>query len=221
MTRSIFARSIFARSILAFGIALGSWFSATLLAEESRPPPGSPTPVTRQEVWQAVLAELRVQGLSDEKLPAIEDLDLPVALPARPGRTLRISSVCWDAGRRRTEFHFECGAPGQCLPFLAYVRDDVHGNANAGGRAGSCRVSGSRLPQSRLAPEAAPQSSPQPTVRPGDRATAVFLFDRLRMTTSVTCLQRGREGEVIRVRGPDGRIFQARISGPALLEVLQ
>ncbi len=49
---------------------------------------------------------------------------------------------------------------------------------------------------------------------------AVFLSNRLRMTASVTCLERGREGEVIRVRSQDGRVFRARISGPARLEVL-
>jgi flagella basal body P-ring formation protein FlgA len=57
-------------------------------------------------------------------------------------------------------------------------------------------------------------------VRAGDRAVAVFLTNRLRMTASVTCLEHGREGEVIRVRSQDGHIFRARISGPALLEVL-
>ena len=235
MTRSIFARSIF-----AFGIVSGAWLSATLLAEESRPPPGAPAPVTRQEVWQAVVAELRIRGLSDRQLPPIENLDLPVALPARAGRTLRVSSACWDAGPRRTQFRLECVEPGQCLPFLVYLRDDVrddvrdddrndvrndvrnHGNGDAVARAGSCRLrSGSRPAlDPHLAPETAPKSPPKPTVRPGDRATAVFLFEHLRMTASVTCLERGREGEVIRVRGPDGRIFPARISGPDLLEAL-
>ena len=223
-------RSIFVRFLAAFGIVSGAWLSATLLAEESRPPPAtSPTAVTRQEVWQAVAAELRVRGLAEQQLPRVEDLDLPVALPARARRTLRVSSVCWDAGPRRTQFRLECGAPGQCLPFLVYVRDsagnDVRGsfNADASARAGSCRLAGGvrPAPQPRLAPVAPPQPPPKPTVRAGDPATAVFLADRLRMTASVTCLERGREGEVIRVRGPDGRIFQARISGPGLLEVLQ
>jgi hypothetical protein len=108
------------------------------------------------------------------------------------------------------------------------VRDsagnDVRGsfNADASARAGSCRLaSGPRpTPQSRLEPVAPPQPPPKPTVRAGDRATAVFLADRLRMTASVTCLERGREGEVIRVRGQDGYVFRARISGPGLLEAL-
>ena len=169
------------------------------------------------------MAELRIRGLSEQQLPPIEDLDLPVALPARAGRTLRVSSACWDAGPRRTQFRLECGEAGQCLPFLVYVRDHVrNGNGDAVVRAGSCRLRSESRPamESHLAPEAAPKSSPKPTVRTGDRATAVFLFEHLRMTASVTCLERGREGEVIRVRGPDGRIFPARISGPALLEAL-
>lgn len=32
------------------------------------------------------------------------------------------------------------------------------------------------------------------------------------MTAIVTCLERGREGQVIRVRSQDGHIFRARIS---------
>jgi flagella basal body P-ring formation protein FlgA len=65
-----------------------------------------------------------------------------------------------------------------------------------------------------------PEPLPKPVLRAGDRATAVFLSNRLRMAASVTCLERGREGEVIRVRSQDGRVFRARISGPARLEVL-
>ena len=205
------AQSIFAPFLIAFGIVSGSWFSA----EESGTPPGAlATPVTRQEVWQAVVAELRVRGLSDEQLPRVDDLDLPGALPALAGRTLRVSSACRDLGPGRTQFRLECGAPGQCLPFLVYVRDSV--NAAAGARAGSCRLAS----ESRLAPEAAPKTSSKPTVRAGDQATAVFLAGRLRMTASVTCLERGREGEVIRVRGLDGHVFRARISGPDRLEAL-
>ena len=70
------------------------------------------------------------------------------------------------------------------------------------------------------APEAPVKALAKPAVRAGDRATAVFLSARLRISASVTCLERGREGEVIRVRGEDGQVFRARISGPALLEAV-
>ncbi len=223
------ARSIFALFIFAFEIASGALLSTTLLAEESHPPPGTPpTPVTRQEVWQAVVAELRQRGLSEQQLPRAEDLDLPAAVPALAGRKLRVSSACWDEGPRRTQFRLECGAPGECLPFLVYLHNYVHNyvrdqvsdsvNADAGARAGSCRVAPGTRPAP--GPRPAPEAPPKPTVRAGDPALAVFLASGFRVTASVTCLERGREGEIIRVRGLDGHIFRARISGPALLEAL-
>jgi hypothetical protein len=200
--------------VLAFAIAAGSPLSARLSAEESRTPADTrPTPVTRQEVWQAVVAELRQRGLPEPQLPRIEDLALPVALPALAGRKLRVSSACWDEGHERNQFRLECGEPGQCLPFLAYVHVQ---NRDAGTRAGSCRLEA----PSRPAPEAPVKPLAKPAVRAGDRATAVFLSARLRISASVTCLERGREGEVIRVRNEDGQIFRARISGPALLEAV-
>jgi hypothetical protein len=127
-------------------------------------------------------------------------------------------AACWDAGAKRTQVRLDCGAPGECLPFLVYLHD-VYFEAGASSEDGtypsakaeSCRpVSG--LPP--LPP------IPKTMVRPGDRARAVFLAHGLRMTASVTCLERGREGEVIRVRALDGHIFRARISGPALLEAM-
>ena len=224
-------RSIFARFLFAFGIVLGSLLlaglSAEVSAEESRPPAGTPpTAATRREVWQAVTAELQREGLSEQRLPRIEDLELPGALPALAGRRLRVSSACWDEGPRRTQFRLECGEPGQCLPFLVYLHNAylhdvylhnyVRDDRNTSARAASCRPA--------LEPQRAPEPLPKPSaklvLRAGDRATAVFLSNRLRMTASVTCLERGREGEVIRVRSQDGRVFRARISGPARLEAL-
>jgi hypothetical protein len=223
----VITRSKFARVLFAFGIILSSVLlaklSAGLPAKESRTPP---TTATRQEVWQAVVAELQREGLSEEHLPRIEELDLPGALPLLAGRSLRVSSACWDEGPRRTQFRLECGEPGECLPFLVYLRNGylhsvylhnhVGDDQNANARAGSCRPAS----EPRRALEPSPKPSPKLVVRAGDRATAVFLSNRLRMTASVTCLERGREGEVIRVRSRDGRVFRARISGPARLEAL-
>ena len=220
MTRSIFARFSF-----AFGIVLGSLLfagesagvsaglSAEVSAEASRSAPGTPsTATTRQEVWQAVVAELKREGMAEQRLPRIEDLDQPGALPALAGRRLRVSSACWDEGPRRTQFRVECGEPRQCLPFLVYLHEHVRDDQNANARAGSCRAASQ--------PRRAAEPSPKPVLRAGERATAVFLSNRLRMTASVICLERGREGEVIRVRSQDGRVFRARISGPARLEAL-
>jgi len=233
ITRSIFARFSFAcgfvlGSLLFAGISAGvsaglsAELSAEVSVEASRPPPGTPpNAATRLEVWQAVVAELKREGLSDQRLPRIEDLELPAALPALAGRRLRISSACWVEGPRRTQFRLECGEPGQCLPFLVYlhnvylhnhISDYVRDDQNANARDVTCRPASEPL--------GVPEASPKPVLRAGDRATAVFLSNRLRMTASVTCLERGREGAVIRVRSQDGRVFRARISGPGRLEAL-
>jgi len=203
--------------LFAFAIAAGSLLAVPLLAEDPATPPVTrPSPLTRQEVWRAVVAELHQRGLSELELPQIEDLDLPAALPAAPGRKLRVLSACSDPVSQRTQFRLECGEPGQCLPFLAYVHFHDGREADSSARAGACRPAS----EPRLAPEAPSKLLGQTAVRAGDRATAVFLTGRLRIAASVTCLERGRQGEVIRVRSQNGEVFRARISGPDLLEAL-
>jgi len=188
-----------------------------------------PTPVTREEVWQAVLGELGQRGVSEQQLPPIEGLDLPAPPPARAGRKLQVASACWDEGRQRLQFRLQCAVTGECLPFLAYLSRahlqsvDLQGVLGADREDAACRmVTGPRVSDpsaSRPAVKSTLQPASQPTMRPGDPAIAVFTGNGMRMTASVTCLDRGREGETVRVRGPDGNVFRARISGPATLEV--
>ncbi len=164
----------------------------------------------RLEVWRAIAAELRGRGVAEQALPRIEQLDLPADLPAA-GRKLRVSLTCWDAVPKRWQFRLECLEPGQCLPFLAYLAGENSESRYAD--SGPCGApSSSHLALAALT---------KPTVAVGDPATTVFLARGLRMTATVTCLERGREGEIIRVRSTDGHVFRARISGPGRLEALQ
>jgi hypothetical protein len=186
-------------------------------------------PVIRDEVWRAVVNELRERGVSERELPPSENFDLPAAPPARAGRRLQVASACWDEGRQRLQFRLECAVAGECLPFLAYLHTSRIQSADpdhpmrADREEQACRVvAGPRVTaQSALkgAAKSALQPASQLTMRPGDPAIAVFTGNGMRMTASVTCLDRGREGETVRVRGPDGNVFRARISGPARLEV--
>ena len=193
----------------AFAMAI---LSGTVLhAQDPRP---LLTPITRDEVWQAVTIELRQRGIREEQLLRPEEIDLPTVIPAAAARTLRVSMVCWDADLARAQFQMECRDPGQCVPFLAYAE------AGRSTAMGSERIAGSSCRN------ASPQRSAQPVprkaiVRVGDRATVLFRGSRLSLTALVTCLERGAEGEVIRVRNQDGQIFRARISAPAQLEALQ
>ncbi|MFY9561131.1 MAG: flagella basal body P-ring formation protein FlgA [Terriglobales bacterium] len=184
---------------------------ALLHAQAARP---LLTPITREEVWQTVTAELRQRGVGEVQMLRLEEIELPVAVPAVRGHTLRVSMVCWDADLGRAQFQLECREPGQCVPFLAYAeagRSTVIGSGKIVGS--SCR-SVSRPRPVRSAPH-------KTIVRVGDRATVVFRGTSLQMTALVTCVERGAAGEVIRVRNQDGQIFRARVSAPKLLEALQ
>jgi hypothetical protein len=171
------------------------------------------TPVTRDEVWQAVTGELRQRGVREEQLLQVDEIDLPAAVPAAASRTLRVSMVCWDADLERAQFQLECREPGQCLPFLAYAdaaRSTAMGSQKIAGSA--CR-SGSR-------PRNIASLGHKDMIRVGDRATVVFRGSRLNLTAAVTCLERGTEGAIVRVRNEDGQVFRARVSAPARLEAL-
>lgn len=171
------------------------------------------TSVNRDEVWEAVTAELRQRGVSEEQLLTAEEIELPSAVPAAASRTLRVSMVCWDADLERAQFQLECREPGQCVPFLAYAdsaRSTAMGSARIAGSA--CRTASRRRNRS---------ARPGKTmIRTGDRATVVFRGDQLNLLTPVTCLERGGEGSIIRVRNQDGKIFRARVAAPARLEAL-
>ncbi len=193
----------FLTTLLAIAIVSGAF----LYGQDARPR------ITRDEVWQAVTIELRQRGVHEEQLLRAEEIDLPVMVPAAPARTLRVSMVCWDANLTRAQFQMECREPGQCVPFLAYAgvgRSTAMGSEKIAGS--SCR-NGSRQPSVQSVTHKA-------IVRVGDRATVLFRGNRLSLTALVTCLERGAEGDVIRVRNQDGQIFRARVSAPARLEAL-
>ncbi|MFY9673940.1 MAG: hypothetical protein WAK13_05780 [Terriglobales bacterium] len=171
-------------------------------AQERAPNP----PVTVLEVWQAVASELRSRGLREDELPRTEDLELPVAVPARAGRSLHVSSVCWDADALKARLRMQCSAAGDCLPFLVYLGGAGHLAA------ASCRREGrERAPTPRKS---------EATIESGERATAVWVMPSLRMTAEVICLERGARGDIVRVRGVEGHIFRARVAGRGLVEAL-
>ena len=160
-------------------------------------------PVTKDEVYRTIVDDIRSHGISVPNLPRIEDIDLPLAVPIAGGTRLRIVESCWDLSLARQQFRVACEPSGDCIPFLVYTKVRT--------TTGSC--------QTTARPKGATLSS-KPLVRAGDRATVLYHRDRMRLTTFVTCLDQGAEGDVIRVRNQDGQIFRARISSATLLEAL-
>jgi hypothetical protein len=203
-----FARcfSCAARSV---GVALGVLaLTGTCTAADTRI---AGDPVTAGEVRAAISAELRARGVPEDQVPALKDIEIPAAVPAAIRHALRVVSVCWAANLGRAQFRLECREAGDCLPFLAYVRLQSS-EAAARFKEQSCRSAPSvRRPRG---------SARKPVVRAGDRATIVLHASQMRLTSVVTCLDRGAEGDIIRVRNQDGRIFRARVSTATLLEAL-
>jgi hypothetical protein len=205
MTTSFLCAPVATKTFLVIAIATGT----LLHAEDAWP---SLTPITRDEVWQAVTVELRQRGVREDQLLGAEEIDLPASIPAAATRALRVSMVCWNADLGRAQFQLECREPGQCVPFLAYAE------AGRSTAMGSQRMAGSSCRNSRQRFTAA--ATRKGIVRPGDRASVLFRGNRLNLTTLVTCLERGAAGDVIRVRNQDGKVFRARISAPDRLEAL-
>ena len=200
----------FTMTLLQLALAIAVLSGTLLHAQDARPPR---TLITRAEVWQAVMIELRQRGVREEQLLRAEDIDLPTLIQAAASRTLRVSMVCWDAGLRRAQFQLECREPGHCIPFLAYAET---GRSTAMGSEETARSScRNGSPQRSVS-----SATRKVIVRSGDRATVLFRGSQLNLTALVTCLERGAAGDVIRVRNQDGQIFRARVSAPARLEAL-
>ncbi len=154
------------------------------------------SPVTGAEASAGGGGRAALAGLQEEHLPRVEDLELPVAVPARAGRKLRVSSVCWDAHAARA---FSAGmqrgrgvpaVSGLCLRRCGAM--PVHA---------SCRFGGVTVAISARCDAASRRS-----VRAGQRATAVLAASGLRMTRGRD-LSGPRRGRRNRPRARTGRPY--------------
>lgn len=161
------------------------------------------TPVTRDEVGEAIAKAMRPM-LQQAPASPLWDFEIPLAVPAASPHRLAVVSLCRSNDPQWVRVHLACDKPGDCLPFLAYVKVGIPVPVR------SC---GFEETQDRASPRAVR------IIHAGDRATAVLATAGFRMSARVLCLDGGAVGETIRVRAREGRIFQARISGPALVEV--
>src|SRR6266850_2410442 len=69
----------FTTTLLQSALAIAVLSGTFLHAQGARP---SLTPITHDEVWQAVTAELRQRGIREEQLLRAEEIDLPALIPA-------------------------------------------------------------------------------------------------------------------------------------------
>ncbi len=161
------------------------------------------TLVTHEEIGQAIASELRARLPKESPTPAW-DVDVPLAVPAAGSHKLRVTSVCREADTKLLRFQLACIERAACLPFLTWV----HTSQPVPAAPCSGATTGGSLP------------APTAIVEPGRKVMAVLAVTGVRMTAPVTCLERGAMGDVIFVRGQEGRAFRARVAGPAFVEAL-
>jgi hypothetical protein len=116
-----------------------------------------------------------------------------------------VTKIHWDSVLRSFEIRLRCESSHDCLPFLVRVR-----------------LSESPFPaRSPQSPEL-PPSIPRATtvmVKPGQWVELFWQQGGLRISRTVLCLDRGKAGEEVRTRGPEGgKVMRARVVAPGLVE---
>jgi len=165
----------------------------------------------RERIYRKVISGLESRGAESGPLIAAEALDLGGAARLPEEAQFDLASVRWDALLGRWEFQLRCINPQQCVPFLVTAKAEKGPMAGAGRdqvvptavrAGGTARLGGEK----RLG---------TPDVEAGQNARVSWSEAGLAMTAEVVCLERGVEGQWIRVRAREGRgrVFRARVAG--------
>jgi hypothetical protein len=166
----------------------------------------------RKQIYEAVQFGLSSDRETAGAALAPGDLNLSGAVPLNAEAGLELSSASWDAVLKLWIFHLRCRDVRRCIPFVVTTRLD-------GSRKFKQWDSASR--GGVLAAERElPSHSPAKTLLEAGQSAKVVLSDpTLRIRAEVVCLERGRPGQWIRVRGktPRARVFRALVLDTGLL----
>jgi len=109
----------------------------------------------------------------------------------------------WDALQNRARLRFRCLPRNACAPFAVAREMSIHDFESLGHA--NLRTSVNR--------------EPNLFAKPGDVLTLVVANGGVRVTAVVTCLERAKEGQSIRVRRSDGRVLRGRLVAAGLVEI--
>jgi Chaperone for flagella basal body P-ring formation len=160
-------------------------------------------PVGREEIRRVLDEDLRLRNLGEPM--SSWEFEVPSAVPALASHKLEVSSVCRDTTAGVLRFRLACQPASACLPFLVHVRTPRPLPAPA------CQTG------TRMRPDL---NAAAPLVRPGDRVTAVLLLPGLRLYAPVISMGTGAAGDIVHVRGQEGRVFFARVGGHGWVEAM-
>ena len=155
-------------------------------------------------VRKMVVDALRARGLQRDEMPTELNLEL---VPEHV--SLRVEDVFWDSIRRVVQIRMACEQSAMCLPFLINAR------------VSQANESAVRDKLSRgMAPAVGRSQRAKTLVQNGKPATLFVQNQGLRITTPVVCLQRGTEGQWVRVRIAKSKsIVLAQVVGAGLVSV--
>ena len=160
----------------------------------------------RETIVRAIQSFLERQQIAPLTPAAAEALQWPQELASiRENPELEVAGVYPEHGG--TTLRLRCVVPAACPPFLV-TAPEMPGLPPAG----FARMSGTKR-------TAKSEEKSSPLVFAGRPARLVLERDGMRISISVTCLDRGALRQLVRAREREsGRIFRARVAGPALLE---
>jgi hypothetical protein len=147
-----------------------------------------------------------------------EDLDCAGARGIPEEAPLELAKSGWSVALERWEFALRCVQPGDCIPFMVWVRASKAAVAvMASLQSGARRAPASGEFFQGLAAGA---NGAQRLVKAGQTATLTWDQAGIRAVLPVTCLDAGGLGQFVRVRLTNtARILRAEVMGEGILRV--
>jgi Chaperone for flagella basal body P-ring formation len=177
-------------------------------------------PITAEEAYQAIRAELRKKNLPAAELLRRKDIQLGAQVFVRPGDAgLRVTRMDLDALLGRARFLLWPANDPEIVPFFATARLDPASSARLA-HSDAARLSpGSAAERRSMLAETTRAAVREILVRPGQRTVLTLENAKMQITVDVVPLERGSLGQQIRVRMADsGKIVTAEVIGRARLE---
>jgi hypothetical protein len=169
----------------------------------------------RERMYRAVRSGLEGAGAGPQI--TAEELDLSGAAGLPEEAQFDLAGMRWDALLGRWEFQLRCRNRQQCVPFLVSAKAENRPELQAGAgqkqaRLTVVRASGPIMFAGKRRPGA-------PAVEAGQNAKVSWSKAGLEISAQVVCLERGVEGQWIRVRPREGRgrVLRARVAGKGRL----
>jgi hypothetical protein len=144
-----------------------------------------------------------------------ENVDCAAARDIPQEAALELKKSGWSAARARWEFALRCARPGDCVPFMVWVRDPKTAVAGAESRSGTVGRGSAFGETPRLRDGA---GGAERLVKAGQTATLTWDQAGIRVVVPVTCLDAGGLGQLVRVRLKNAaRILRAEVVGEGRL----